>query len=133
MQTVSGIGHEGGKAAGIDGMKHLPCQALDHGTGYIGAFAAMSALKKQMSEGGSWLVDISLAQTGLYLTSLGKQNEINVKDANLQNRTHYMEKVESPFGTLEYTKPAAILSETPGRWDLSPSPFGTYSAEWWGN
>ena len=92
----------------------------------------MSALKKQMNEGGSWLVEISLGQTGHYLTSLGKQNKINMKDYNLQNRTHYMEKIESPFGTVEYTKPAAKLSKTPGRWDLPPSPFGTYSAEWWG-
>ena len=133
VQTVSGIGHEGGKFAGIDGMKHLPCQALDHGTGYIGAFAAMSALKKQMNQGGSWLVEVSLAQTGHYLTSLGKQKEINIKDDNLQNRAHYLEKIESPFGTVEYTKPAAILSKTPGRWDLPPSPFGTYPAEWWRN
>ena len=131
VQTVSGIGHDGGKSAGIEGMKHLPCQALDHGTGYIGVLGAISALQKQLTEGGSWLVDISLAQTGHYLTSLGRQNKIHIEDTNRQNKIEYLEKRESPFGTVEYTKPAAILSETPGGWDLPPSPFGTYSPEWW--
>ena len=130
VQTVSGIGHEGGKAIGMDGMKHLPCQALDHATGYIGAFAAISALQKQMNEGGSWLVDVSLSQTGHYLTSLGQQNHINSYDKNLKNRNLYIEKVESPFGTVEYTKPAAVLSETPGKWDLTPSNFGTFAPSW---
>tara|TARA_A100001037_G_scaffold289673_1_gene301662 strand:- start:925 stop:2331 length:1407 start_codon:yes stop_codon:yes gene_type:complete len=130
VQTVSGIGYEGGKAAGINGMKHLPCQALDHGSGYIGAFAAISALQKQMKEGGSWLVDVSLAQTGHYLTSLGQQNHINSYDKNLKNRNLYIERVESLFGTVEYTKPAAVLSETPGKWNLTPSNFGTYAPSW---
>ena len=130
VQTVSGIGHEGGKAAGSNGMKHLPCQALDHGSGYIGAFAAISALQKQMKEGGSWLVEVSLAQTGHYLTSLGQQNHINSYDKNLKNRNLYIEKVESSFGTVEYTKPAAVLSETPGKWNLTPSNFGTYAPSW---
>ena len=130
VQTVSGIGHEGGKASELDGMKHLPCQALDHGTGYIGAFAAISALQKQINEGGSWLIDVSLAQTGHYLTSLGQQNHINSYDKNLKNRNLYIEKVESPFGTVEYTKPAAVLSETPGKWNLTPSNFGTFAPSW---
>ena len=52
------------QAAGWDEPKHLPCQALDHATGYLAAFGAMVALARRATEGGSWHVRVSLAQTG---------------------------------------------------------------------
>ena len=36
--------------------KELPAQELDHATGYLLAFAVMTALKRQAEEGGSWHV-----------------------------------------------------------------------------
>src|SRR3989475_12582419 len=35
VQSVSGIAHEGGAAAGLDGPEHLPAQALHHPPGYL--------------------------------------------------------------------------------------------------
>ena len=49
-----------------------PGQALDHATGHLMAFAAMSALARRVREGGSWHVRISLAQTGQGLRGLGR-------------------------------------------------------------
>ena len=70
VQSVSGIAHEGGAAAGLDGPRHLPAQALDHATGYLAAFGAMVALARRAREGGSYLVRVSLAQTGRWLDRL---------------------------------------------------------------
>jgi len=130
VQTVSGIGREGGIAKGQEGMVHLPCQALDHGTGYLGAFGAMVALLKQRQEGGSWRVRLSLAQTGHWLKSLGRMNETTSPDITRSDISEYLGEVESSYGKVTFTKPVAQLSETPGFWALPPSPFGSYKPEW---
>ena len=52
--------------------KPLPAQALDHATGYLMAFGAMTALKRRATEGGSWHVRCSLAQTGHWFRNLGR-------------------------------------------------------------
>ena len=108
----------------------MPCQALDNGTGYLGAFGAMIALLRQRNEGGSWLVRVSLAQTGQWLKSLGRLDEVNSKDIPESEVTDYLQETSSPFGKVSFTKPAAQLSETPAYWSLPPSPFGTFEPRW---
>ena len=71
VQSASGIAFTEREAAGWDEPKHLPCQALDHATGYLAAFGAMAALTRRATEGGSWHVRVSLAQTGRWLQSFG--------------------------------------------------------------
>ena len=130
VQTVSGIGREGGIAKNQEGMVHLPCQALDHGTGYLGAFGAMVALLKQRREGGSWRVRLSLAQTAHWLKSLGRMNETTSPDIERSDISEYLGEVESSYGKITFTKPVAQLSETPGFWALPPSPFGSCEPMW---
>jgi len=60
------------EAFDVGAPKPLPIQALDHGTGYLIAFAAMSALARRAKEGGSWHVRASLAQTGYWIRKLGR-------------------------------------------------------------
>ena len=130
VQTVSGIGREGGLAKGQDGMLHLPCQALDHGTGYLGAFGAMAGVLKQRHEGGSWRVRLSLAQTGHWLKSLGRLDAISAPDIKRSEISGYLSEVESLYGNISFTTPVAQLSETPGYWSRPPSPFGSYQPRW---
>jgi crotonobetainyl-CoA:carnitine CoA-transferase CaiB-like acyl-CoA transferase len=70
VQSASGIAQEQ-HAAGAASPRHLPCQALDHATGYLAAFGAMIALARRATQGGSWHVRVSLAQTGRWLQSFG--------------------------------------------------------------
>ena len=79
-QSASGIVHEGMLAAGTGKPHPLPCQALDHATGYLAAFGAMVALKRRAEEGGSWMVRISLAQTGRWIDGLGRVDGLAVKN-----------------------------------------------------
>ena len=130
VQTVSGIGREGAKAIGEDGMLHLPCQALDHATGYLGAFGAMAALIRRSEEGGSWRVRVSLAQTAEWLKSLGILNRMDIEDFSQSQIKEFMCCDDSSYGRISYTCPAAILSRTPGYWDSPPSSFGTHQPEW---
>jgi crotonobetainyl-CoA:carnitine CoA-transferase CaiB-like acyl-CoA transferase len=59
VQTASGINYAEGQAAGVEGPKPLPCQALDHGSGYLMAFGAMAALMRRADVGGSWHVRVA--------------------------------------------------------------------------
>ena len=86
VQTATGFNHAEGVAAGVDGPKELPAQALDHGSGQLMAAAAMLARARQAREGGSWHVRVSLAQTGRWLFGLGRvPNGLAAPDPSLDD------------------------------------------------
>ena len=68
VQTVSSItSRQGELIPGIEpGPQFYPVSAIDYLTGYLMAFGALVALHRRTRDGGSWLVRISLAQTGRY-------------------------------------------------------------------
>ena len=51
VQNANGLNIAEAEAAGADKPKPLPAQALDHGTGYLMAFAAMTALARRAPRG----------------------------------------------------------------------------------
>ena len=61
VQTASGFNAAEAEAFGQSKPRELPTQELDHATGYLLAFAAMTALKRRAGRGGSWHVRCSLA------------------------------------------------------------------------
>ncbi len=130
VQTASGFNIAEAEAFGSPRPKELPAQALDHGTGYLLAFAVMTALKRQAEEGGSWQVRVSLAQTGAWLRRLGRIDGMNCADPNLDDVRDCLEETPSGFGRLTAVRHAASMSGTPPRW-LRPSvPLGTDPSAW---
>src|SRR6185295_16097932 len=81
VQTVSGItSRQGELFPGKEpGPQFYPVSAIDYLTGYLMAFGAMVALARRVREGGSWLVRISLAQTGRWLVGRGQVPEAQLK------------------------------------------------------
>ena len=71
VQAASGIA----MAESPDGERPgaLPCQLLDHGTGYLCAAAALQALTRQSVHGGTHFRELSLARTAQWL--LGQPRE----------------------------------------------------------
>lgn len=130
LQSVSGIAHEGGIAACIDGPRHLPAQALDHSAGYLAAFGAMSALARRAQDGGSYLVRVSLAQTGRWVDGLGRVEGATVPELRLEQIGELLQISDTPFGRLRHVAPAAQLSETPAHWARPAVPLGTHPPEW---
>jgi crotonobetainyl-CoA:carnitine CoA-transferase CaiB-like acyl-CoA transferase len=49
----------------------LPCQLLDHGTGYLAAAAVLDGLRRQSTSGGTHFRTLSLARTAFWLTAGG--------------------------------------------------------------
>lgn len=131
VQSASGIAYTESRAAGVDGPKHLPCQALDHATGYLAAFGAMVALARRAQEGGSWHVRLSLAQTGRWLQSMGQiEDGWRVPDVAYENVQDGLHDVDSPFGRVCAAAPAEQMSETPAFYARPPVPIGTDAARW---
>ncbi|PXW24227.1 CoA transferase [Paraburkholderia caballeronis] len=111
--------------------RHLPCQALDHGTGYLAAFGAMVALARRAQEGGSWHVRVSLAQTGRWLQTMGQiEDGWRAPDVGLTDVADCIEQTASPFGTVRAIGPAERLSLTPAFYARPPVPVGTDAARW---
>jgi hypothetical protein len=69
VQVATGIGW----AAGTDGTRPgvLPCQLLDHATGYLVAAGALGALARRAGTGEATYVSLSLARTARWLLDQG--------------------------------------------------------------
>jgi crotonobetainyl-CoA:carnitine CoA-transferase CaiB-like acyl-CoA transferase len=131
VQSASGIAWTESRAAQSDEPKHLPCQALDHATGYLAAFGAMVALARRATEGGSWHVRVSLAQTGRWLQSMGQiEDGWRWPEVTSDEVQDCMESVDSPFGRIRGTLPAERLTQTPAFNGRPPVPIGTDAAAW---
>jgi crotonobetainyl-CoA:carnitine CoA-transferase CaiB-like acyl-CoA transferase len=132
VQTATGFNHAEGQAAGIDAPKELPAQILDHATGYLMAFGAMMAKARQAREGGSWHVRVSLAQTGLWLWSLGRLAAgLSCEDIGSEAvHPSFIEAMPSGFGVLKAVRHSAMLSKTPARWERPAMPLGSHKPQW---
>jgi hypothetical protein len=112
----------------------LPCQALDHGSGYLLAAGAMMALRRQREEGGSWLVRVSLAQTGTWIQRLGRlEKGFACADPTFEDVQDLLETTESGFGPMTAVKHAVEMSATPITWERPSVPLGTHPAQWPGH
>jgi crotonobetainyl-CoA:carnitine CoA-transferase CaiB-like acyl-CoA transferase len=130
VQNASGLNVGEAHAAGAREPMPLPAQALDHGTGYLMAFAAMSALARRAEHGGSWHVRASLAQTGHWLRHLGRIDGMACPDPGFAMVRDRLDEGESGFGRLTAVRHAAVMTETPPRWERPSVPLGTHPPVW---
>ncbi len=128
LQTAMGFNHAEGEAAGDGKPRAFPMQILDEATGYLMAMGASAALYRQQREGGSWHVQVSLAQTATWLRSLGRV-EGGLKAVKPDIKP-YLESSESGFGRLVGVGPSAQLSRTPACYSRPSVPPGTSAACW---
>ena len=130
VQNANGLNVAEAEAAGVEQPKPLPGQALDHGTGYLMAFGAMTALARRATEGGSWHVRISLAQTGHWLRQLGRIDGLACPDPGFDAVRDRLEESDSGFGRLIAVRHPAVMAETPPRWARPSVPLGTHAPAW---
>ena len=136
VQTVSGItSRQGQLFPGAEpGPQFYPVSAIDYLTGYLMAFGAMVALARRAREGGSWLVRISLAQTGRWLVGRGEVPERDLKDVprefTREEITRWTTVTDTPMGRLGHLAPVLRLSETPPRWTRPSVPLGYHEPAW---
>jgi crotonobetainyl-CoA:carnitine CoA-transferase CaiB-like acyl-CoA transferase len=128
VQTAMGFNHAEGEAAGDGKPRALPMQLLDQATGYLMAFGAAAALCRQQQEGGNWQVQVSLAQTGHWIRSLGRVAEgLKIAKPNIEP---HLETSSSGFGQLKAVCPSAQLSRTSAGYALPSMPPGSAEPRW---
>ncbi|MBC7377090.1 MAG: CoA transferase [Burkholderiaceae bacterium] len=128
LQTAMGFNHAEGEAAGDGQPRALPMQILDEASGYLMAMGASTALGRQQREGGSWHVQVSLAQTAVWLRSLGR-----VAGGLQQARpaiSSFIETSSSGFGELAGIRPSAQLARTPVGYQRPSERPGTSLPVW---
>ena len=136
VQTVSGITARQGELfpGAAPGPQFYPVSAIDYLTGYLMAFGAMVALARRVREGGSWLVRISLAQTGRWLVGRGEVPKSDLKDVPKEFTSAELERwsvtTDTPVGRLRHLGPVVRLSETPPRWARPSVPLGYHEPVW---
>jgi CoA transferase family III len=135
VQTGSGLNvaeaeHYG---QGNIAQRSLPCQALDHGSGYLLATGISTALYKRSIEGGAWIVDVSLAGTMAYLRSLGQwpgNAGFDCEDIRRPEVIPYLETKNSGFGELKAVSHSAHLDAMEVGWDIMPKKLGSDKPQW---
>jgi crotonobetainyl-CoA:carnitine CoA-transferase CaiB-like acyl-CoA transferase len=118
---------------GEAGPKLQPGAVTDYTTGYLAAFGALIALHRRALYGGSYLVRVSLAQTGMWIRGLGVagpqrlQAVVPLAEAELAG---FRITTETGYGAMTHLRPAARLSETPTRWRRPTTPLGSHPPVW---
>jgi len=136
VQNVSGITTRQGELfpGAEPGPQFYPVSAIDYLTGYLMAFGAMAALARRAQEGGSWLVRISLAQTGRWLVGLGEVPEDAARKAHQEFPQSDLDSwsidSDAPAGRLRHLGATVRLSETPPYWARPSVPLGYNEPVW---
>jgi crotonobetainyl-CoA:carnitine CoA-transferase CaiB-like acyl-CoA transferase len=136
LQTCSGMNVSEARHFGQgEPARPTPCQALDHAGGYFLAAGIMAALYKQMTDGGSYEVDVSLAGVMKYLRSLGQYpGDLGFQCADYQSQAEvpdeFMENRQSGFGLLRAVKHSASVEGVTVGWDVMPKPLGSDELKW---
>ena len=118
VQTVSGMTTRQAEIVPgkTEGPQFYPVSAIDYCTGYLMAFGAMVALARRAEQGGSWLVRISLAQVGKWMTDLGEVPAAALAQVPDEFSAAELESwsmvSQTPSGPLRHLKPVVQLSET---------------------
>ncbi len=129
VQTVSGMAYaqSGGVPPGTK-PQLMPVSANDYVGGYLMAFGAMVALARRATEGGSWLVRVSLARTGKWIVDRGFIESFASVPRELPGEE--LKPLIMTTGKYSHLKPVLELSETQPYWERPPLPLGTHPAAW---
>jgi hypothetical protein len=108
----------------------LPCQLLDHGTGYLAAAAVLDALRRQWSHGGTHVRRLSLARTAMWLTAQGRQSRRATAPEAAATTPEWLVELESPNGAVVAVAPPGALGDRPLQWPFPPTGYAGDDAVW---
>jgi crotonobetainyl-CoA:carnitine CoA-transferase CaiB-like acyl-CoA transferase len=109
----------------------MPCQLLDHGTGYLCAAAVLCALATQAHRGGTQFRELSLARTAHWL--LGQERGATPAGAGADgggSAGAWLSTVDSADGPVTVVSPPGQLDGHGFSWPRRLSRFGGDEAAW---
>jgi crotonobetainyl-CoA:carnitine CoA-transferase CaiB-like acyl-CoA transferase len=115
----------------------LPCQLLDHGTGYLGAAAVLDGLRRQREAGGTHVRRVSLARTAHWLTSrpfvsgaeAGTQDPSAARPEE-EDVDRWLVDLPGPHGPVRAVGPPGQIDGRPLRWPARVSGYGDDPPTW---
>jgi hypothetical protein len=129
VQTVSGMAYAQARGGSEPSKPRLmPVSANDYVGGYLMAFGALVALHRRATEGGSWLVRVSLARTGKWIVDRGVIDDFASVPVELPRDE--LQKLVMQTGKFSHLRPVLELSETPPYWERPPAPLGSHPPAW---
>jgi crotonobetainyl-CoA:carnitine CoA-transferase CaiB-like acyl-CoA transferase len=110
----------------------VPAALCDYVTGYLAAAGAAAALLKRIREGGSWLVEVSLCATAMWIQSLGKLPFADVPESwqPREGLDAYFQSCETWRGRLDHLGPVVRMEKTPPVWRTPPPDPGQDLPRW---
>jgi crotonobetainyl-CoA:carnitine CoA-transferase CaiB-like acyl-CoA transferase len=121
VQAPTGIAH-GEQRDGAPGA--LPCQLLDHGTGYLAAAAALDGLCRQSSTGGTPIRRLSLARTAAWVA----QHPASTVDEH-EDRSPRSEWIQR-MGDVDAIAPPGALAGRALQWPTRLTRYGADAPHW---
>jgi hypothetical protein len=123
---VSGIADEGRRAVGAEHPVPLPCQALDHASGYLLALGVLTGLRRRHRQGGSWRIAVSLARTARWLDDLGRVAEgLDVPEPGPVAVEEYLRVDATPWGRVKHVRCPGTIDGAPPRWEYPTPQMGS--------
>jgi hypothetical protein len=107
----------------------MPCQLLDHGTGYLCAAAALRALARQFAHGGTQFRELSLARTAHWLLGLPR-SAVSASASGDGDGAAWLTTLDSADGPVTTVRPPGRLDDEALDWPRSLSRYGGDQAAW---
>jgi crotonobetainyl-CoA:carnitine CoA-transferase CaiB-like acyl-CoA transferase len=111
----------------------LPCQLLDHGTGYLCAAAALRALARQASAGGTLFRELSLARTAHWLLSQEREATGPVPGGGTVpegDGRAWLTVIDSADGPVTVVRPPGQLDGQDPAWPPTLTRYGSDPPAW---
>jgi crotonobetainyl-CoA:carnitine CoA-transferase CaiB-like acyl-CoA transferase len=109
----------------------LPCQLLDHGTGYLAAAAVMDGLRRQHQHGGTHIRRLSLARTAGWLQSASAASPFDrLPSATPLDPEPWLVELASGAGSVRAVAPPGALGGTSLRWQSPVTGYGDDLPVW---
>jgi hypothetical protein len=121
-----------GLAAGESAAGHepgaLPCQLLDHGTGYLAAAAALDGLRRQRRHGGTPIRRVSLARTAWWVATTPGQPGLRPEPGNETGQ--HLVQLPADGHTITAVAPPGIVAGQALRWPHAGHGYGADPPAW---
>jgi hypothetical protein len=125
-QAATGLAAGESEAGGEPGA--LPCQLLDHGTGYLAAAAALDGLRRQRRYGGTPIRRVSLARIAWLIASTPREPD-SAAAAGDETGQHLVQ-LKAGGHTITAVSPPGTLAGEPLRWPHAGRGYGADTPVW---
>ncbi len=108
----------------------LPCQLLDHGTGYLAAAAVFDGLRRQRADGGTHIRRVSLARTAWWLMTTSTHPAAVDEPVAETDPTPWLVELDGMPGRVTAVRPPGRIGDVPLAWPAPVAGYGDDRPEW---